>query len=317
MRFLSSPRILKFSLQLVLIFAFKLFTESSSYTYPEEILMFFSGIADEAGADIDSQIEAHRELGWKHIELRNVNGVNAADLCDEEFEAVAGKVAEAGLGVSGFGSQLCNWSRPIIKHPDIDAQELKRAIPRMHELGCKYIRIMSYPNAGWPQEKWRREVIDRISRLAAIAEEGGVVLVHENCNGWAGQGPDEALELVESVGKESLKLLWDTGNPVAHDQDPWKFYNAVRDHVVYVHIKDAIKKQDGGVRFTFPGEGDGQVGRVVADLKKRDYKGGLSIEPHLAAIIHEGKEACAEEDAYSKYIEYGRRLMELVDRTAA
>ncbi len=276
--------------------------------------MYFSGISDEAGKDIDTQIRAHRELGWKHIELRNVDGVNVTDLCDETFEVVSGKVASAGLAVSDFGSQLCNWSRPITKHPGIDVQELKRAVPRMHQLGCKYIRTMSYPNAGWPDERWRREVVERLTALAAIAEDNGIVLVHENCDGWGGQGPGQTLELLESVGSESLKLVWDTGNPIAHDQDAWDYYRQVRDHIVYVHIKDAVKEPDGGIRYTFPGEGDGRVQDVLSDLKSRGYQGGLSIEPHLAAVVHEGKEASSEQRAYTTYVEYGRRLMELVDR---
>jgi len=141
--------------------------------------MYFSGIADEAHEDIDRQIEAHQELGWKHIELRNINGVCVTDLCDETFDRVVQKVTDAGLGVSCFASQLCNWSRPIINHPNIDRQELLRAIPRMQELGCSFIRTMSYPNAGWPEEKWRDEAITRLRELAEIAEGAvsGLLLV--------------------------------------------------------------------------------------------------------------------------------------------
>lgn len=274
--------------------------------------MYFSGIADEAGSSIDTQIKAHEELGWKHIELRNVDGVNVTDLCDETFQEVAEKVTEAGLGVSDFGSQLCNWSRPIINHPDIDRQELLRAIPRMQELGCRYIRTMSYPNAGWEEAEWRDEAIRRLSELAEIAEEADIVLVHENCDGWGGLGPNHTLELLEKVGSESLRLVWDTGNPVAHGQDPWEYYRAVRDYIVYVHIKDGVMEDDS-MRYTYPGEGDGCVREVLQDLLERGYDGGISIEPHLQAVIHEGKEASEEDAAYSSYVEYGQRLMDLVD----
>jgi sugar phosphate isomerase/epimerase len=274
--------------------------------------MFCSGIADEAGSPIDVQIKAHQELGWKHIEVRNVDGVSLTDLCDEVFEEVAGKLAGAGIGVSDFASQLCNWARPISKHPDIDCQELARAIPRMQELGCRFIRTMSYPNAGWPEKKWRDEVIARLKVLARMAEQGDIVLVHENCDGWAGQGPKQTLELIDKVGSPNLKLVWDTGNPVAHGQDPWKFYQAVREHVVYVHVKDCVM-EGGKVRYTFPGEGGGRVRDVAADMLSRGYTGGFSIEPHLAAIVHEGKQASAENSAFSLYVEYGRRLMRLLD----
>jgi len=274
--------------------------------------MFFSGIADEAGVSMDAQIKAHRDLGWKHIEIRNVDGVNLTDLCDEAFEEAAQKLASAGLAVSCFASQLCNWARPIIKHPDIDRHELVRAIPRMQEMGCEFIRIMSYPNAGWPEEQWRDEVVRRLKMLAEIAGDGGIILAHENCDGWGGKGPKQSLELLERVHSPHLKLLYDTGNPVGHKQDPWEYYAAIREHVVYVHIKDCAWENEK-VRYTFPGEGQGKVREVLQDLLKRGYKGGLSIEPHMAALVHEGKAASEAERAFEKYVEYGRRLMKLLE----
>ncbi len=274
--------------------------------------MFFSGIADEAGKDLETQVRAHLELGWKHIELRNIDGIGVADLCERNFEQIAEKLGEAGLGVSCFASQLCNWSRPIAKHPDIDRHELERAIPRMQRLGCPFIRTMSYPNAGWPEDEWHAEVIRRLTELCRIAEDGGVTLVHENCNGWGGLGPAQTLQMLGEVDSPALKLVWDTGNPVDHDQDPWAYYDAVNEHVVYVHIKDGVKR-DGKMTYTYPGEGDGRVRDLLRDLSSRQYAGGLSIEPHLAAIVHEGKEATQQDVAYAQYVEYGRRLMGLVE----
>lgn len=278
--------------------------------------MFFSGIADEAGDDIKTQIRAQQELGWHHIELRNIDGVGVADLCDRAFESVVEELAQGGIGVSCFASQLCNWSRPIIKHPDIDRHELARAIPRMQRLGCSFIRTMSYPNAGWPEEEWKQEVIVRLKVLAGMAEDGGITLVHENCNGWGGLGPAQSRELLESVDSPALKFVYDTGNPLGHEQDPWEYYAGVKDWVVYVHIKDG-RREGGKSVYTFPGEGDGRVHDVVKDLLDSGYDGGFSIEPHLAAIVHQGKAASESRDSYGLYLEYGRRLMKLVDRIKA
>ena len=36
--------------------------------------MFLTGFADEASPDLAIQIKATRELGWKYIETRNING---------------------------------------------------------------------------------------------------------------------------------------------------------------------------------------------------------------------------------------------------
>ena len=275
--------------------------------------MFFAGIADEASVSIDGQLKAHTQLGWTHIEIRNVEGVSLTDLCDEAFQETAEAVRAAGMNVCCFAAQLCNWSRPITKHPDIDRHELLRAIPRMQALGCSFIRTMSYPNAGWPEERWREEVIARLKVLAGIAEDGGVILVHENCDGWGGLGPEQTLELVERVDSPGLKLVWDTGNPVFHSQDPWAYYEAVREHIVHVHIKDGEMLAGDNMRYSYPGEGNARVREVIGDLLGRGYDGGFSIEPHLAAIVHEGKAASESENAYDCYVQYGRRLMSIVE----
>ena len=75
--------------------------------------MFLSGIADEASPQLPKQIQAHLDLGWRHIELRNIEGRNLTDLEDDAFDRAAGQVLEAGLQVSCFASQVANWSRPI------------------------------------------------------------------------------------------------------------------------------------------------------------------------------------------------------------
>ena len=275
----------------------------------------YSGIADEAGKPLDVQIKAQKELGWDAIEIRNIDGVNITDLCDEEFEKAYGKIMESGLFVSDFASQLCNWSRPISKHVDIDVDELKRAIPRMQRFGTKYIRMMSYPNAGWPEAEWRKEVIRRIKLLARIAEDGGIILAHENCNGWGGVSPENALELKQEVDSPAFQLLFDTGNPPAHGQDSWNFYSKTIDHTAYIHIKDC-KNVEGKVHYAYCGDGNGSVPEILADLHKRGYDGFVSIEPHLAAIVHEAKDADDKDVAFEKYVKYGRRLMAEAEKAA-
>lgn len=280
-----------------------------------EFTGFFSGIGDEAARDIDGQIRAHRELGWSHIEIRNVDGTNLTDVPDENFEEIRGKLDEAGLKVSCFASQLANWARPITTDLDVDVGELQRAIPRMQSLGTPFIRCMSYPNADppWEEGQWRAEVIRRMKVLAGLAEEGGVFLVHENCNGWGGLGPRQSLELLEEVGSANLKLVFDTGNPVHYGQDAWEYYEGVRDQVIYVHIKDYyLPEHKGDERACHAGEGVGHVREILRDLLSRGYRGGISIEPHIASVVHLKQDIEDPELAFRSYVEYGRRLEKLI-----
>ncbi len=276
--------------------------------------MFYSGISDEAGKTIEKQIQAHNELGWDYMELRLIDGVNITQVPNYTFEKIADKLAENNKKVSCFASAIANWARPITCDPKIDIEDLKRAIPRMHRLKTKFIRVMSYPNDPnnpLSEEEWRKESIRRMKELAKIAEDGGVILVHENCSGWGGLSAENSNILLGEVNSPALKVVFDTGNPVTYGQNAWEYYLKVKKDIVYVHIKDA-KKVNGEDIYCLCGEGDGCVREIIYDLLKSGYDGGFSIEPHLAAIIHTGQQAESEEQLYNSYITYGKKLMEIV-----
>ena len=277
--------------------------------------MFFSGISDEAGQAIDTQIKAHRELGWTHLELRMVDGQNITALSDEKFDEVYRKVCDAGMSVSCFGSAIANWARPITCDASIDVEDLKRAIPRMKRFGTCFIRVMSYPNDPKnpiAESEWRKEAIARTKVLAKIAEDGGILLAHENCSGWGGLSAENSNILLGEVNSPALKVVFDTGNPVTYGQDAWEYYQKVYDSIVYVHIKDA-RKVDGVDGYPYCGEGYGYGKEIVGDLLAKGYDGGFSIEPHLAAVIHTGQKSESDAKLYDSYTEYGRRLMKIVE----
>ena len=271
--------------------------------------MFFSGIADEAGKPLEAQIRAHRALGWQHIEIRNVDETTLAYASDAEFDAIHGALQEAGLQVSCFAGQIANWARDIMGPLEKDLDELRRAIPRMRKMETPFIRVMSWANKSAVEEaEWRRESIRRMKELARLAEDGGVTLVHENCDGWGGLGPKQTLDLLAEVNSPAFRLVFDTGNVLSHGHDTWDYYSQVKEHAVYVHIKDWSREKSAA---TFPGEGDSEVRRILADLFASGYDGGLSIEPHIKAQVHLGTESDPKA-MYDTYVEYGRRLMALV-----
>lgn len=281
--------------------------------------MFFSGISDEAGQAIEMQINAHKDLGWTHMELRLVDGTNLTLLPEDQFSAVYEKVTAAGMQVSCFSSAIANWARPITCDAQIDINDLKQAIPRMHRFGTRFIRVMSYPNdpkSPIPEPEWRLEAIRRMKVLAKMAEDGGIMLLHENCSGWGGLSAENSNILLGEVASPALKVVFDTGNPVTYGQNAWEYYRSVSADIAYVHIKDA-KKIDGVDHYCLCGDGDGYVREIVGDLLAKGYDGGFSIEPHLAAVIHTGQKADNETHLYNSYKMYGQRLMEIVKAAQA
>jgi len=296
--------------------------------------MYYTGFADEASQEIDLQIKATRELGWKYIESRNINGQNLTDISDEKFEEVYGKLNEAGIGVNCFGSAVANWQKQPRSEDDFQKSiaELQRAIPRMRRLGTELLRGMSFavPQDEQPDSPELEKIIfSKVNHLVKMCEDAGIIYLHENCMNYGGMSYLHTLKLLDNIKSPAFKLLFDTGNPVFTrkrignppypTQSAWEFYDNVKEFVIYVHIKDCVVIEDKGeirppVRFTFAGEGSGDVRRIVGDLLKRGYDGGFSIEPHLAAVHHEqDKQVPDEQIRYNNYIEYGNRFIQLVE----
>ena len=288
--------------------------------------MYLTGFADEAGKDIDIQIRATRELGWSNIELRATSHGNIAEMTDEHFETLCGKLDAAGVSVNCFGSGIANWQKSLFEPPDSSYEELIRALPRLERLGTKMVRIMSFKcpeDASVNTPEIEAEVVKRMKRLAEIAEDGGVLLVHENCDNWGGRSYEHTLRILEAVDSPNLRLVFDTGNPCFRKdvrfgasepfayQNAWEFYDNVKEFIEYIHIKDAVIRE-GEASFTMPGEGDGHVVDILSNLLGRGYEGGISIEPHLSVVFHD---AAVESEAgvmYSNYVEYGKRLVEIL-----
>lgn len=286
--------------------------------------MYYTGFADEASQDLKLQIAATKELGWKFIESRNIGGTNIHNLSDEQFEEVYKTLSMSGVQINCFGSAIGNWAKDISKDEDPSQDEAKRAIKRMKRLGTKLVRMMSYavlPDLP-PEKQMVERRVERLKKIVGAFLENDMTPVHENCMNYGGMGASYTLELIDRV--PGMKLVFDTGNPIFSDdrdqpapypkQSAWKFYSQVKEHISYVHIKDGHYDFENKVSvYGFPGEGDGDVKKIVKDLLANGYKGGFSMEPHMASVFHDKNSDKPKVDGYTNYIEYGKRFMKLVD----
>ncbi|NDZ81088.1 sugar phosphate isomerase/epimerase [Streptomyces sp. SID10853] len=274
----------------------------------------FAGIGDEAAPDLTGQLAAIRQLDWDAVELRNVNGTPIAELDDRAFAGVADRVAAAGLGVVCVDSRIANWSRPVTGRFEDDVAELRVLARRCATLGTRYVRVMSYPNAGLDEGEWGTRVLDRMTLLVRQAEQHGLVLLHENCSGWAGTRADRMLDLIDRADSPALRLLFDIGNGVPYGYDARALLDSVIGHVAHVHIKDARTGRDGQVAYTLPGDGESGVASCLRALIEHGYTGAWSIEPHTHLRPHQGHDATGT-DSVAAFVRYGRALETLVRQT--
>lgn len=281
--------------------------------------MYLTGFADEVSSNIDYQIRVTKELGWNAIEARSIGESNIHDISDADFENVCKVLLDNGIHINCFGSTIANWSKKISDPFEISVQEVERTISRMQRLNVKLVRIMSYSRCPG-SEQYAEERFRRLKVICDKFLEAGITPLHENCMNYGGMSWMHTLELIDNIS--GLRLVFDTGNPVIskdysktedRKQDSLEFFKKIHEHVEHIHIKDAFLDGDKEC-FVFPGEGDAKIVDILKELKHMNYNGGISIEPHMDSVFHDPDSGAASfEERYKIYIEYGKRLMGLLE----
>jgi L-ribulose-5-phosphate 3-epimerase len=277
---------------------------------PEAEPLRLAGIGDEAAADLAGQVATLRRLGWTALELRTVAGTPVAELDRCRVRAIRAALDRAGIQVVCLDSRIGGWARPVSTDLATELAELDILIGHGKVLGTSAIRIMSCPNDGLPEAGWRAVAVDRVRRLTERAERAGTVLLHENCSGWAGSSAERALELLAAVDSPALRLLFDTGNGVAHGYDGLAMLAELAPHVAHVHVKDGVRAASG-TTFTLPGDGTARVADCLRLLLDHGYRGVVSLEPHLAVAPHLGRMVPGP-DGPDRFVAAGRALAAII-----
>ncbi len=148
------------------------------------------------------------------------------------------------------------------------------------------IRIFSYyppPDLAWDDcGDHRREVLDRMWQKCKLAAQADVRLLHENEHRIYGDSPERVADLMstvlEQINTETLVAVYDAANYVFCGYDPWDGWQRTKQWTKHLHIKDWKKGEEHG---SLPGEGQGQIPRVIKDAVAMGYDGFATMEPHL------------------------------------
>ena len=239
-----------------------------------------SAFADEASPMLDEQIKTLQEEGVSLIELRGVDGKNVSNLTLEEAAAVKVKLDAAGIRLSALGSPYgkANLGVAFDEHLAL----FKHGLELCKVLDCKRIRMFSfYPAEGKSMADSREEVLRRLEIMVQLAEEAGVQLVHENEKGIYGDDTARNADLLNVFGKR-LGFAFDPANFIQCGVNTLEAYDALRDRITYMHIKDAFLS-DGAV--VCAGHGDGNVPEILRRLNaEREDEVILTVEPHLTVF---------------------------------
>ncbi len=245
----------------------------------DEIII--SGFADEIDPRLDVQLNVVRALGMDHICLRAADGKGIADYSVEEFqERILPRLDAAGVRLSSLGSPI---GKIGICDGDAYAAQLRQldALCRICVLAdCKYIRVFSFwmPKGENPED-YTDLVLEKLAGFARVAEKYNVILIHENEKDIYGDTGRRCKVILDRLASPHFKAAFDFANFVQCGEDPAECWELVKEHVVYIHIKDAVKGSNENVLC---GTGDGKIPELLKKgIREDGYRGFLTLEPHL------------------------------------
>lgn len=242
-----------------------------------------SAFADEVTDDFRGQVEFLKREKVGYIEPRFVNKKNLMDLNQREVADVRKMIRDSGLKVSAIGSPIgkIRLDQPFKPHLD----KFKHAVELAQYLDTPFIRMFSYyAPEGKNIGDYRHQVMDRMVAKLEVVANTNVVMVHENEANIYGHSAANCVDMAREMNSPQFRLAYDPANFVFTEQITNNIdtcWPLMKPYVVHIHIKDwKVGGKDIG---SMPGEGDGQIGKLLAELAAMKYNGCVTMEPHLQA----------------------------------
>ena len=242
--------------------------------------IIISGFADEIDPQLDAQLKVVKDLGMDHICLRAADGKGIAEYTVEAFrESILPRLRAAGVKISSLGS-------PIGKIDIDDDAAYEKQLRQLDTLcqicnlaDCKYIRMFSFWMLNKNPDEWKEAVLRKLRGFADIAARYGVVLIHENEKDIYGDTAARCKVILDELASPSFKAAFDFANFVQCGEDTAQCWELLKEHVAYIHIKDAVAGKNENVVC---GTGDGKIPALLKKAIREDgYEGFLTLEPHL------------------------------------
>ena len=250
-------------------------------------------IVDEISMEFEYALDVMLEYGVKNAELRSLWGTNIGDLTDEQAARAVAALKSRGIKVCCLASPFfkCDLEMAESGATGRSHQATERGMDRQMELlnrlielagvfDTKLIRVFAFWKHGDLTEDIERRIIEAFAEPVKVAEKAGVILALENEHAcYLGTGGDTA-RVLRAVNSPALKAVWDPGNAVCAGENAFPDgYEAMKEWIVHVHIKDPIRVDD---HYQFVRVGDGEIDYMAQfrALKADGYDSCLSLETH-------------------------------------
>ena len=216
----------------------------------------------------DEALAGIAEAGYRYVELSAVPGWT-------EHVDLDTPPADVRRTLEGYGLEAVSLSG----HSDLTTREgLEHGIKAVRWAADYGLPIVNTAVGGHESADENEALfLGNVGELADAAEHAGVLVALE-IHGDIMASSDVTLPLLEKIGRDSIKVNYDTANVEYYSGD-----RAVDDlpriapHLAHVHLKDTT---GGKGNWNFPAVGDGTVdfARVLEILRDAGYTGPYSVE---------------------------------------
>ena len=209
-----------------------------------------------------------------------VNGINIVNASPDKLNETDKLLKDNNISVSAIGSPIgkVRIDRDFDEHFEL----FKHTVDVAMQLNSKLIRIFSYyPPLNKDINDYQDEIIDRMREKLDFIKGLPVILTHENEARIYGQTSQNCRYLAEKLNSQQFRLTYDPANFVwsmGIKNNVQSCLPEMMPYINHVHIKDWIVGSQIG---SIPGKGDGQIPQLLEELKKKNYSGFLTLEPHL------------------------------------
>ena len=234
----------------------------------------------EGRRTIDSWIEEAAGLGLEGIDLSILFFREGSTNRPDQIKQ---RITDSGLQLVMLNT-YSDLTHPQAAVREEQTVQLERDVETAAALGAAYVRIVSgQDHPGTPVDEAVGWAVSGFRRAAAVADRAGIGLVYENHSkpgNWSypdfSMNPDHFLRIAEQLQDTSIRILFDTANPLVFGAEPLPLLERVIDRVACVHAADTSVR--GTLKPVVIGTGLVPFPELFAFLKRSSFGGWVSIE---------------------------------------
>lgn len=249
----------------------------------QDVLFRKAIITDEATQDFEKAAALAAKYHYEALEIRSVWNKKPQELTEDD-------IAEINRIAKAYGLKICAVSSSVFKCNMNESGELaeqfhilEKCLHLAVQTGAKFVRVFTFwKNNGI--EKDVEVIKGEIAKAAEMAKKHGITLVVESDPSVSVCDAEEMKVLFDAMDFDNVKVLWDPGNQIYNETYKVPFpdgYTLIKEKIVHVHLKDAVRKEDGTAEGVVIGKGMLDTKGILRELLKTGYDGFIVQEPHF------------------------------------